>query len=613
MSGAGTDAGSSGAGASGAGTDAGSARSADAGASPVGPAVKTAPGATAPSAAYDGASCTACHGELLQRKSKHGIFNKGGCPDCHLPAEAPGKCKTDLGRGWKLVKGYPELCTGCHQIANKTPLHPPIVAMGCKPCHDPHGSDNRKLLKRWPADQLCYRCHDRKDEKENVHTAVKLSLCVGCHNPHSGEESPLLRAPRDKVCFRCHDLESIAIGSIKHVPVMEGRCLDCHDPHTSENPKQTRAKGKALCLTCHDSKARGGIDRPRPTKRVDLTKKNVHKPVELGKCQTCHEQTHTGENLKFLKKPPPDLCYGCHDRKDDKKFTHSALRVGDCPVCHNPHSSDNPTLLWDPPSSRLCFRCHQDDVTGRNFVHRPVALGMCMACHDPHGADNRFNLKPGTGKQVCYSCHKVKDEVEVKHRALERYGCTACHDPHGTANRFMLIKPVNDLCQSCHLDKKDGLHATTFVAGGHRISGEFDPRRPGRRFTCASCHNPHGSNNQRMFYFGENAAEMCDGCHGDRTGKNPELKDIHNTPPKGDGVDAGASLLDSVIDAGTFFGPHLPPIPTASEEVSSDAGTAGTPEGIPTAYEEPFDAGHVVPPGTTPTAAVPSPSSEVAP
>jgi predicted CXXCH cytochrome family protein len=144
------------------------------------------------------------------------------------------------------------------------------------------------------------------------------------------------------------------------------------------------------------------------------------------------------------------------------------------------------------------------------------------------------------------------DAGKVKHAALERYGCTGCHDPHGTANRYLLAKPVNDLCTSCHPAQNDGLHVTKMAgAKGHVISGLLDPRRPDRQLSCASCHNPHGSDNPKLFYLGATPMEACDGCHGNKSGKNPSVADvIHRARPSeevgaggGSGAPGSASTL----------------------------------------------------------------------
>ena len=552
--------------------------------------------AGAPEPAYDATACAACHAGLTQHKNTHGVFIAGGCADCHFPADAAGKCGGAMpGKGWKLARPDPQLCERCHDVSGKAPMHPVIDALGCSACHDPHGSDHPNNLKLWPQEKLCYDCHDRKDDKKVVHSAVMLGECLGCHSPHAGEAAPLLKKKRDEVCFECHEQESLVPNPVKHAPAAEGRCLDCHAPHSTELPKLLRAKGKALCMRCHATDSPSGPGLPLAGMRINLGKDNVHPALAMGDCQDCHEQTHSAENASLLRKAPPDLCYGCHDRKDDMKFTHGAVKLGDCAVCHDPHVSGLPKMLRKPTSAGLCFLCHQDDVSTRAFLHKPVAEGKCSECHAPHGSKARFNLtrgEPGQlpklevavknrfmltrgeGKAGCYSCHKTVDDVKVKHRALERYGCTACHDPHGTANPYQLIKPVNKLCQTCHPDKTDGLHATTFVAGGHVISGDFDMRRPGKVFSCASCHNPHGSDNANLFYYGLDGLEMCDACHGDKTGKHPELRDIHRNKKPGTAAGPGgarsAPIAEGLPDGG----------PAAGEAINFiDGGTA------PTAHE----------------------------
>jgi predicted CXXCH cytochrome family protein len=202
---------------------------------------------------------------------------------------------------------------------------------------------------------------------------------------------------------------------------------------------------------------------------------------------------------------------------------HGAVRLGDCTGCHQPHSGEQPKLVRTTDTRALCFRCHSDDATGRAFVHKPVADGQCTACHDHHGSDNAFSLKAGEGPKLCYSCHKPVDTGRNKHAAIERHGCTACHDPHASGNRYQLAKPVNALCQGCHVDKTDGSH----VFPGHPIGGGADPHDPTKDFSCVSCHDPHASDGPMLLRFGSDSMEVCDWCHGNKSGRHPEMPDIH--------------------------------------------------------------------------------------
>ncbi len=538
----------------------------------------------------DTSGCGQCHAALLQRKAVHSVFQKGNCGTCHKPSGKSGKCKSTIGRGWELTSAADKLCLGCHDAQKLTAdlkvKHEPVMKGRCAECHDPHGSELPKLMRTAgsklclrchdsgagtglaakrvnlsrknvhkaltkkecqdchdaghggarsklltkPQPDLCYGCHERKDKAKAVHTAVRQGECLECHDAHSSDLPGLAKKPRERLCFSCHELDDLGSKPIRHAPVLEGKCLDCHDPHGSDLPKAARAEGKALCLRCHDEKAPTGKGTPGPASRVDLKKKVVHESVATGECQECHESGHSSDNLKLLTKPPPDLCYGCHDRKDDQKFVHGAVRTGDCAVCHAPHSSDHPALLTRAQPMDVCFICHQDDVTGRAVVHKPVAEGKCQDCHGPHGAPNRMILKKGEGKNACYACHKPFGDVKTRHLPFERHGCTGCHDPHGTANRFLLAKPTNELCVGCHPGTSNGRHVSAWLPNGHLVggAGRLDPRRPDRPFSCASCHNPHGSDFPKLFYFGSSPMESCDGCHGDKSGKRPELKNVTN-------------------------------------------------------------------------------------
>ena len=437
------------------------------------------PSASAPAAE----SCTGCHAMLVKGRVVHGAIDKHACTSCHRAvANEAGKCRSRTASKWNLVRTEPE---------------------------------------------LCYGCHARKDQQKVVHTVIRQGSCLTCHAAHASNFAGLISQPREQVCLDCHDIEPLLTKPVRHAPVAEGRCLDCHDAHGGTLPNNLRAEsGSAFCLRCHDAKAPVGRGTPGTGFRIDLGKPVVHAAFKRTDCFGCHDGGHGSDNLKLLKKNAVDLCYGCHERKDKNRFPHSAVLLGDCAVCHDPHSSDNAKLVAKPTTQETCFLCHQDDLTGRKVVHAPVQKG-CDQCHDPHGAQNRFALKGGEGKAVCYKCHKPLDTGKVKHAALERYGCTGCHDPHGTGQPALLARRVNAVCISCHDGQKDGRHVTRISADGHTVGGDLaDPRRQGRDFSCASCHNPHGSDSPKLFYFGQTPMESCDGCHGDKSGRHPELKNV---------------------------------------------------------------------------------------
>jgi predicted CXXCH cytochrome family protein len=563
--------------------------------------------------------CLGCHDGMLRRKVVHAAMQKTACTSCHKPSARLGKCKSASTSAWALTKPQGDLCAACHDAKKlASPFKVKHDFKGrCVECHDAHGSEQPRLLRatgkklclschdrrsgvrevltridlqrkvvhaaleknecqdchdaghggaiskllRRDQPELCYGCHKRKDTGKVVHTAIRQGECLECHDAHSSDLPSLAKRSREQLCLGCHDTEPLLTRSVKHAPVAEGRCLECHEAHQSDKPNLVLGSSKALCLKCHDAKAdkRGGVSERM---RIDLTRKVVHKAVKEGECTDCHDAGHSGDNPRLLKKNPLDLCYGCHNRKDGQRYTHSAVRLGDCSGCHLPHSSDTPKLVAKATIKDTCFGCHQDDLTGRAVIHKPVAQGKCDECHGPHGAPNRWLLVKGDGKQACYACHRPVDAGKVKHAALERYGCTGCHDPHGTANRFLLARRTNDLCVSCHAAQKDGMHVTAVLASGgrtgHVVSGLLDPRRPDREFSCASCHNPHGSDSQKLFYLGKNSMEMCDGCHGDKSGRHPELVSVIHKARKsvesgsaGGGSGGGADVSTSTLAPAT--------------------------------------------------------------
>lgn len=560
---------------------------------PAAPVVDTGEAARSPT--LETKACKGCHGGWDAKPSVHLVFAEGECTDCHAPSRGAGRCRSPAARGWTLTQKTPAgLCTSCHAPADhaaKAPLqHEPVKAGRCVECHDPHASDLPHLvrakgkalclrchdarrpgakvtldLKRKhvhpaldggdcgdchavghggsaprflvkPAAELCRDCHEPKGGPKSTHTAVTEGRCTGCHDPHATDLPALVRRPLEQLCRDCHDPDKQVKKPVEHAPVAEGRCHDCHAAHGSQYPSLLVEAGSKLCLRCHDAKAAPGKSGPGPDARIDLTPGKVHPALEGVDCQHCHVAGHSGELDRLLARPAPELCAGCHDPKDGKRYVHGAVKAGKCASCHDPHASGHPHLLRAATVQETCFRCHDDDVRRRPRLHEPVAQGDCGACHDPHSADGRKLLTRGTGKLTCYGCHSSVDEGSVRHAAVRRHGCNGCHDAHGSPNAALLPKKVNALCAVCHPGQKDGVHALRRFGGNHPVDGKPDPRREGKELSCASCHDPHSSNHPLLFRSGDSSATMCDGCHGNISGKNPGDKDlVRRARPEGPG------------------------------------------------------------------------------
>jgi predicted CXXCH cytochrome family protein len=153
----------------------------------------------------------------------------------------------------------------------------------CLACHDPHVSDFPKQLVKAPMD-LCLSCHDKQLDTPNgkimnmkdylaankdVHGPIKEKDCSACHNAHGSDNFRILRkyfppvfyAPFDlknyELCFNCHektlvlDPRTTTLTGFRngdqnlhfvHVnKAVKGRtCRACHEPHATNNPKHIR-------------------------------------------------------------------------------------------------------------------------------------------------------------------------------------------------------------------------------------------------------------------------------------------------------------------------------------------------------------------------------------
>lgn len=360
----------------------------------------------APPAAAVEPSCASpqCHEKLLKGKTVHPVTES--CDTCHESVATPHPQKGK--KTFKLGAPVAELCANCHDaFGKKAHVHPPVKDGECATCHDPHSSDQPKLLVS-QVGELCGNCHSDHVEFKVVHGPVSAGECTACHTPHESAEKALLLTKGDQLCFGCHtDIQEGLKKKVVHAAVEAG-CTSCHNPHGSAQRKLLAEAGAALCFGCHGEMGE------------KVQKATVaHAPVASEKgCGSCHSP-HATDQAKLLLQPEKDLCLGCHKTILTKAMTvlHGPIAKGQCAPCHEPHGSPNPNLLvrgfprepyvaYTDKEFDLCFGCHNRDLlrfpdtsfaTGfrdgdRNLhflhVNNKQKGRSCRLCHAIHGADN---------------------------------------------------------------------------------------------------------------------------------------------------------------------------------------------------------------------------------
>jgi predicted CXXCH cytochrome family protein len=241
---------------------------------------------SAASAAPDSGSrgCINCHFKLTKGKVVHAAMQKG-CPSCHVAIKVnrtPHVLTGKIPRG--LSADQPALCFGCHdKAAFSRPHVHAALGMGCSSCHNPHTTDNPKLLKQ-EVSVLCMSCHDKSAfEQKVVHPAVSMG-CLTCHEPHSTQAPSLLKKTAYQLCLDCHAVtaqmphidqlvgdQGHYIGGPKNAgksgpgaqnkpimdpsrPTREFYCGSCHAPHSSTGGRLLRfdaSSGGDICANCH--------------------------------------------------------------------------------------------------------------------------------------------------------------------------------------------------------------------------------------------------------------------------------------------------------------------------------------------------------------------------
>ncbi len=160
--------------------------------------------------------CRGCHNkemnEILGRNRIHWpVVDRVSCQNCHRPHAS---------RESALLKEPGgSLCGECHQdtverLDRSAVKHKPAMEGNCTKCHMPHSSNNVFLLDNTSVINLCGACHDwHKHSSHPIGEKVadmrnkNLTMdCSSCHNPHGSEHKRVTHYDvKMDLCVQCHE------------------------------------------------------------------------------------------------------------------------------------------------------------------------------------------------------------------------------------------------------------------------------------------------------------------------------------------------------------------------------------------------------------------------
>jgi DmsE family decaheme c-type cytochrome len=233
-------------------------------------------------------------------------------------------------------------------------------------------------------------------------------------------------------------------------------------------------------------------------------------------CAACHEPvvkqyltTRHGKAEKFATEGYQS-CASCHG--DVSAHVESA----------DPSKIFNPAKAEPMEAASRCLNCHSNQhnrAFWEGSAHEVSKVG-CLSCHSVHHAKSAEKLLVARSEnETCLTCHSDQRRAQFQRSThlfrdeLRRstMQCSDCHNPHGSQTEKMLrANSINDTCFQCHTEKR----------------GPFLWEHSPVQENCLTCHSPHGSNNINLLSL--RAPQLCQSCH--IQGKHQTVSGFANSP-----------------------------------------------------------------------------------
>lgn len=336
--------------------------------------------------------CLSCHKTGLnvpKEGSRHAALDMG-CDNCHVMHKTGPEPTAD--NKSHLTKAAPALCLDCHDATDKdlqkAHNNQPFATADCLECHNPHQSDQPKLMAKF------------------THAPFAAGACDTCHAPMKDGKVVLTQADAKSICVTCHDDKAKLIDSAKvpH-PGAAGDCTDCHSPHASKEPGLPKTDSVSICLSCH-------------TDIADLEKKPAHhQPAFTQGCATCHTP-HGGDIDHLLRAKGNALCLECHgpDSVPQKDEADHMLTIfnGTVKLPEDYYTKNKvPVLPLRYGLGHPVDGHPVSDVMDPANVSKVKTPMSCLTCHQPHasGAAGLLVKDQANNMGFCDMCHKNRTNM----------------------------------------------------------------------------------------------------------------------------------------------------------------------------------------------------------